>query len=412
MIALLVTILILAFIDYYAFKALQVVFKKKKQRTKGWIKKVYWGGTAILVLLIAIQIIPFHHSPLRTFLRQLSVTWAGLNYLSKLLLFLFVFVDDLKRLGVWLSKKYVQRKKKQNESEAITRSEFLARTGMLVATTPFAAIGWGISSGAYDYRVIHQKVAFKNLPSKFDGIKIAQLSDIHSGSFFNKTAVQGGVDLLQQQKPDLVFFTGDLVNEESKEVEEYFSIFNKVKAPLGVYSILGNHDYGDYRRWSSPAEKQKNMEAMLAAHRALGWRLLRNEHLNIALEGEQIDLIGVENWGKGRFSKYGDLQKAYEGCSSDFKILLSHDPSHWDAQIRQEFKDVDLTLSGHTHGAQFGIEIGNIKWSPSQYMYKQWAGLYQETGQSLYVNRGYGFLGFPGRVGMAPEITVLELVRG
>jgi predicted MPP superfamily phosphohydrolase len=248
------------------------------------------------------------------------------------------------------------------------------------------------------------------LPKAFDGIRIAQLSDIHTGSFHNKQAVKNGVDLLIDEKPDMVFFTGDLVNNETKEVRDYIDVFSKVKAPLGVFSSTGNHDYGDYRNWSSPSAKQKNFEDLKKAHKNMGWDLLLNENRALRVDGDEISIIGVENWGAGRFSKYGDLKRAYEGAEeTPFKILLSHDPSHWDAQIRKEFKDIDLTLSGHTHGFQFGVEIGNLKWSPSQYIYKQWAGLYSEEDQYIYVNRGFGYIGYPGRIGILPEITILEL---
>src|SRR5690606_24941140 len=236
---------------------------------------------------------------------------------------------------------------------------------------------------------------------------------IHSGSFYNKKAVTGGVELLLAEKPDIVFFTGDLVNNLSNELRDYQDIFSKVKAPLGVYSVLGNHDYGDYHfgRESSPA-KDKNLADLIDAQRIMGWDLLLNEHRTIRVGNEEIAIVGVENWGTGRFPKHGDLGAALQGTEDiPVKLLLSHDPSHWRAQVLTQ-SDVDVTFSGHTHGMQFGVRTEHLKWSPVQYIYKEWAGLYREQNQQLYVNTGFGFLGYPGRVGILPEITIFELIRG
>jgi predicted MPP superfamily phosphohydrolase len=269
---------------------------------------------------------------------------------------------------------------------------------------------YGIISGAHDYRVRRQVVKLPNLPKAFDGIRIAQLSDIHSGSFFNKRAVRGGVEMVLAEKPDLIFFTGDLVNNEAAEVKDYIDVFNKLRAPLGVYSVTGNHDYGDYHRWPSVAAKRKNFSDLIEAHRLLGFNLLMNQNDTIELAGDKLAILGIENWGGRGFAKYGKLDIAHKGSSeAAVKVLLSHDPSHWDAQVRPQYPDIDLMLAGHTHGFQFGVELGNFKWSPSQYAYKQWAGLYQEGSQHLYVNRGFGYIGYPGRIGMPPEITILEL---
>ena len=271
---------------------------------------------------------------------------------------------------------------------------------------------YGILSGAHDYRIRRVKVPLKNLPRQFHGMKIAQLSDIHSGSFFNKTAVKGGVEMLMKEKPDIAFFTGDLVNDRAKEVKDYINIFDKVKAPLGVHSVLGNHDYGDYFQWQDAQAKASNLADLKKAHELLGWKLMLDENRTITVDGESIGLIGIQNWGAGNFAKYGNLEKAYEHTDDyPVKILLSHDPSHWEAQVLPKYKDIDLALAGHTHGMQFGVEIGNLRWSPVQYRYKQWAGLYEENDQYLYVNRGFGYLGYPGRVGILPEITILELVK-
>ncbi|HYE53774.1 MAG TPA: metallophosphoesterase, partial [Chitinophagaceae bacterium] len=261
----------------------------------------------------------------------------------------------------------------------------------------------------YDLRRVSMQ--FDKLPSAFKGLKIVHISDIHAGSLTNKAAVQKGVDLIMAQQPDLILFTGDLVNDRATEMQSYMDVFSRLKAPLGVYSTLGNHDYGDYVKWESRAVKTANLERLKEIHGEMGWRLLMNENVTLEKNGESIALIGIENWSaKGSFPKYGRLHEAYSGSEPHaFKILMSHDPSHWDAQVRQSFTDIDLMLSGHTHGMQFGVEVPGFRWSPVQYVYKQWAGLYEEGSQKLYVNRGFGFIGYPGRVGILPEITLIEL---
>jgi len=295
----------------------------------------------------------------------------------------------------------------------ISRSEFLTKTALAAAVLPGAAMSFGIISGAHDYRIRRKTIYLPNLPKAWHGVTLAQLSDIHSGSFFNKTAVQGGVDMLLDLKPDLVFFTGDIVNDETSELRDYAPVFARVKAPLGVYATLGNHDYGDYRRWASPQAKAKNLQDLVTAETQMGWQMLRNENRILTQSGEPLAIIGVENWGVGRFSRYGNLQEAYQGAEeAPVKLLLSHDPSHWDAQVRPDTPDVDVTFSGHTHGFQFGVEWGNFRWSPSQYVYKQWAGLYKAGQQYLYVNRGFGYIGYTGRIGILPEITLFTLERG
>jgi len=219
------------------------------------------------------------------------------------------------------------------------------------------------------------------------------------------------VDMILQQNADIILFTGDLVNDRHNEILEYIPVFNKLKAPMGVYSTLGNHDYGDYVQWESEIAKKENLDKLKQAHATMGWKLLMNEHIVFEKSGEKIALLGIENFGaKGRFPKYGRMQDAYPGTENiPFKLLMSHDPSHWDYQVKKEYKDIDLMLSGHTHGMQFGLENPYFKWSPVQWMYKQWAGLYEEGNQKLYVNRGFGFIGYPGRVGIMPEITVITL---
>jgi uncharacterized protein len=243
---------------------------------------------------------------------------------------------------------------------------------------------------------------------------IAQISDIHSGSFFNRVAVKGGVEMLMKEKPDVAFFTGDLVNNLASEVQEYVDIFSKVKAPLGVFSTLGNHDFADYVNWGdNVAGKRQNLEDLKRAHKVLGWDLLNDENRHLTQNGEKLAIIGVQNIsGQSRFHTYGDLAKAVKGTEeTPVKLLLSHDPTHWDKEVNTNYKDIDVMFSGHTHGTQFGITVAGQTWSPAQYAYKQWGGLYEEGNQKLYVNRGYGYIGYPGRIGMPPEITIFELKR-
>jgi predicted MPP superfamily phosphohydrolase len=255
-------------------------------------------------------------------------------------------------------------------------------------------------------------LSLKDLPDEFKGLRIIQISDIHSGSFDDPDAVKEGVDAIMNEKPDLILFTGDLVNDRAIEIEPYLNVFNQLKAPMGVFSVLGNHDYGDYFRWPSEEDKKLNLEQLKKHHAEMGWRLLVNEHVILERNQKQIALIGIENWGARGFTKYGDMKKAVAGLENSnvpVKILLSHDPSHWKAEVRKDYRDIALTLSGHTHGMQFGIDIPGFKWSPVQYVYKQWAGLYQEENQYLYVNRGFGFIGYQGRLGVLPEITMIVL---
>lgn len=297
-----------------------------------------------------------------------------------------------------------------NEDNAIPRSTFLSWVGLGLGGGLFGTLLYGFSN-KYNYQVKKVKLAFANLPAAFRGMKIVHISDIHSGSFQNKAAVNRGVDLILQQNPDLVLFTGDLVNDRADEMKDYMDVFNRLKAPMGVFSTLGNHDYGDYVSWPSQQAKEENLERLKKVHHELGWRLLMNEHVVFDKGNDQIALLGIENWGaKGRFPKYGKMNEAHPGTEKiPFKILMSHDPSHWDAEVKTKYPDIDLMLAGHTHGMQFGIENPYFKWSPVQWMYRQWAGLYEEGDQKLYVNRGYGFIGYPGRVGILPEITVIEL---
>jgi uncharacterized protein len=408
--------LICLLIDWYVYQAIKTAFQQTSTQTQNIIRWTYWVINALV--LSGMWIYNFANPDLlgkniRTFL----LVGMFISYLSKLFVVFFLLIDDLVRLCKWgisfFQKADVSPNTAPNIAEnSISRSEFLNKTALVVGAVPALATTWGIVSGAHDYRIRRVKISLKNLPKSFDGIRIAQISDIHSGSFFNKTAVKGGVEMLLAEKPDMVFFTGDLVNNIASEAEPYIPIFNKIKAPLGVYSTLGNHDYGDYYRFSSPQAKQQNLQDLKHVHKLLGWDLLNDEHRLLTERGDNLAILGVQNCGYGRFitQNYGSLHKAnLHTNEAAVKLLLSHDPQHWDAQVNQDYKDIDVMFAGHTHGAQFGVHIGDWQWSPAQQIYKQWAGLYQEKDQYLYVNRGFGYLGYPGRVGMPPEITIFEL---
>jgi len=405
-------LLLLVFVvDLYVFQAVKLATSDMSSVAR---KSVYWLFWSVTALSAAgVIVVNFVDPAAVKGVRNIIILGIFINVLSKLFTVVFLLIGDLVRGVQWLGSLIFFTPTPVNPGgNAIPRSEFIAKAALIAGVVPALTMSFGILSGAHDYRVRRKTIYFPNLPKEFDGIRIGQLSDIHSGSFFNKTAVKGGVDLLLKEKPDVIFFTGDLVNNEASEVRDYVPVFEKVKAPLGVFSTLGNHDYGDYKAWASEAEKRQNLTDLKTAHKELGWRLLLNENVPIKVNGEQIGILGIENWGAGRFAKYGKMDQAYAGTEEQpFKVLLSHDPSHWDAQVRPGYPDIDLMLAGHTHGFQFGVEIGDFKWSPSQYIYKQWAGLYQEGSQYLYVNRGFGYLGYPGRIGILPEITILELKR-
>lgn len=414
--------LILILVDIYVFVAVRAVLQNASDRWKMPVYILYWVISAFtIIFLFSFNKIPWERFPhARSYFMVAAVGF----FFAKVSVVLFLLLDDGRRAIMWVVEKFRSAPsvaaavaEGNKHVEGISRSQFLMKSGMLFGGTVFGTLMYGLSN-KYNYHVRKIRLSYANLPAAFKGIKIVQLSDIHSGSFANKEAVARGIQLVNAQKPDLVLFTGDLVNELSSEMDDYMDVFSKVKAPMGVYSTLGNHDYGDYYNWDdydqhrfSP-KKAANLDRLKAIHGELGWRLLMNENVLLERNNEQIALIGIENWSENpRFPRKGDLHLAYEGTANvPFKILLSHDPSHWDAQVRPLFPDIDLMLAGHTHGMQFGVEIPFFKWSPAQYLYKQWAGLYEQDKQKLYVNRGYGFLGYPGRVGIMPEITVIELV--
>ncbi|HVZ26576.1 MAG TPA: metallophosphoesterase [Sediminibacterium sp.] len=403
--------LLMLLLDLYVFQAVKTVSQHFQERTRAVILVGYWCISALTLLaLVAFPYIQALQTS-KLFRNYVFAILVGL-FFAKLVGGLFFLVDDLRRGGLFLLSKVLPDAGARflGEGNAIPRSSFLSWLGLGLGGGLFSTLLYGFSN-KYNYQVKTLRLSFPNLPQSFDGLRIVQVSDIHSGSFQNKPAVNHGVDMILAQKADLILFTGDLVNDRADEMQDYMDVFSRFKAPMGVFSTLGNHDYGDYVSWPSPQAKSENLERLKMVHRQLGWRLLMNEHLLLEKAGAQIALLGIENWSaKGRFPKYGKMELAYPGTEKiPFKILMSHDPSHWDAQVRTEYPDIDLMLAGHTHGMQFGIENPYFKWSPVQWMYKQWAGLYTEGKQQLYVNRGYGFIGYPGRVGILPEITVFEL---
>lgn len=396
-------------VDIYVFQAFKTAIAPAAAPWKYLLWGLYW--TLALSSWLAVYFLPVWFERATGTWKYVLVTLVFGLFLSKLLAVCFLLIDDLRRGGSWLYA-LVQKKSTSTPDMAhgISRSRFLSRLGLLVGGSFLGLLIYGFSN-KYNYRVHKVKLHFPNLPKAFHGLKILQLSDIHSGSFDAPEKVQKGVEKALALQPDVIFFTGDLVNNRSDEIAAYQQVFGRLSAPMGVYSILGNHDYGDYVQWPSKAAKAANLQQIKDIQAAMGWKMLNNAHVILEKDGQKIGLVGVENWSvKARFPRYGDMQKATAAMESvPFKILLSHDPSHWDAQIRPEYPDMDLMLSGHTHGMQFGVEIPGIKWSPIQYMYPEWAGLYRKGNQYLYVNRGFGFLGYPGRVGILPEITLIEL---
>lgn len=387
------------------------VLKHQWRRRFGWI---YWiiSFTVLGCFWFLEQIF----LETKFYFNRITVFWIAVVMISKIMAGIYLVLDRIIIAGIRQYKIMIRKTKEDldhsiDDNLVITRKKFIYKSALMLTSLPVAVKGFSIINQAYEFRIKRVRITLPNLPKEFHGIRIGQISDIHSGSFKNKLAVGGGVDMLRHEAPDLIFFTGDLVNRQTDEVNDYFSIFNKVRAPLGVFSILGNHDYGEYRKWPSPVAKQQDFQDMLRAHQELGWQLLRNENHILEQNRESLAILGVENWGIKRFSKYGKIEEAYHGTEeASTRLLLSHDPSHWEAKVL-DYPDIDITFSGHTHGFQFGVEAGNFRWSPSQYLYKQWAGLYQKGSQYIYVNRGYGFIGMPGRVGINPEITIIELVR-
>jgi uncharacterized protein len=403
---------IMAAIDLYVFQVVKMLCSSSSQKTKTIIFTTYWTlSIAIIILFILLPLLNTDRWP-KNLRNYVFVTIIGF-FFAKVLASVFFLVDDLRRLIQWaVAKIFFRNTEGESEvSEGISRSAFLSWLGIGIGGTLITSLIYGFSN-KYNYQIRHVPLTFNNLPPAFKGLKIVQISDVHSGSFDNKKAVERGVQKVLDLNPDLILFTGDLINDRATEMYGYEEVFAKLKAPMGVFSILGNHDYGDYVKWPTEEARDQNIEDLKKIQAGMGWRLLMNEHVVLEKDGQEIALIGIENWSaKARFPKHGKMWEAYPGAEKyPFKILMSHDPSHWDAEVRPKYGDIDLTLAGHTHGMQFGIEIPGFRWSPVKYVYDEWAGLYESGEQKLYVNRGFGFIGYPGRVGILPEITLIELV--
>ena len=404
---------LIGLLDTYVFQAIRSISETATPRTKTILYTIYWGLTALTIIsfLLFVYTPPdFLGKKTRTYLFAILI---GL-FFAKLVASVFFLIDDIRRGFQWAAGKliYNNPELEQMSGDGISRSAFLSWLGLVAGGSLFTGLLYGFSN-KYNYQIKKVKLAFDNLPPAFKGLRIIHISDIHSGSFTDKAEVMKGVQKILNQKADIILFTGDLVNNQSDEMDDYKDVFNKLQAPMGVFSTLGNHDYGDYTSWpNNGITKEQNLENLKKTHADMGWHLLMNEHVVLERGGESIALLGVENWSsKARFPKHGRMDLAHPGTEKyPFKILMSHDPSHWESEVQPKYPDIDLVLSGHTHGMQFGVEIPGFKWSPVQYMYKQWDGLYEKDKQKLYVNPGFGFIGYPGRVGILPEITVIELI--
>lgn len=400
-------IIFLIFIDLYAYQALKVVISNSSLSVKTWTKLIFFSLNILMIsftFAYTSGLLDEWDKVSLTILRSL----VFIAYLSKFLVLPFLLIDDIFRIFQLIIDYF-----KPTQAFNPSRSRFLSQFGIFIGSIPLISLTYGIFRNAYRFQLRQTKIKIDQIPPELLGLKIIQISDIHSGSFLYPNEVNKAVEIINNQDADLVFFTGDLVNNTADEVIPLIPVLSKIKAKYGVFSILGNHDYGDYVRWESIEKKQENLNRLKMYHQELGWQLLTNENSIVKINGKEIGIIGVENFSTHmRFPKYGKLKESFSGVeNTSLKLLLSHDPSHWAHEVITEFKDIAITFSGHTHGFQFGIEIpGFIQWSPIQYVYKQWAGLYKKGNQMLYVNRGLGHLGYPGRVGILPEVTLIELV--
>ena len=389
-------------VEVYAFQAFKVLTKDKFYR---WI----WIVISVLVYIpFFIVFLTYSRAEGQTKGFQYAFSLLLVFLLPKVILVVSMFGEDVYRVLV----KGVRVIGNSEVKSMPSRRKFIAQVAVGIAAIPFASFLYGVTKGKYNFKVLKYELEFDDLPEAFNDFTITQISDIHSGSFTDKSKVQYALDLVKEQESDLLFFTGDIVNNKAEEMDDFIDVFSELKAPYGQYSILGNHDYGDYAEWKTKTDKKANFEAIKNIHKKIGFDLLLNESRFIEKDNQRLSLVGVENWGKG-WKQAGDLEKASKQVNQeDFKILMSHDPSHWEYQVKDNDFNYQLTLSGHTHGLQMGIEIpGFIKWSPSSFIYKQWAGLYEEFGRYINVNRGFGFHGFAGRVGIWPEITVIKLKK-
>lgn len=413
----LIPLLFILLLEWLAFRSVRGVCMHLEPTTRRWIYLAYWLlFAAVITGLLTLMSFWSNRTDYGTQTNYTLFNWViGLFIIStsaKLILSIFTLVNDIAQLGVWIKYKFFTSIDAESHS-GMTRVQFFNQLGMVLATLWSGALMYGVVRGKYRFRTENVQLSFPHLPMSFDKIRIVQISDMHLGSFNGDFEnVSPGFEMIQSLNPDIIVFTGDLVNNFSSEAEAWIPYLKSLHAPLGKFAILGNHDYGDYAMRDMPEAKAAHQKRLAEIHAECGFRLLRNEHVGIERNGEHLTLIGSENWGLG-FHQYGDLDKAMAGIrDNDFCILLSHDPTHWSEHVLGK-RNIPLTLSGHTHGAQMGVELPqfNIKFSPVSVRYKRWGGLYTESHQHLYINRGFGFLAFPGRVGMPPEITMLELSR-
>ena len=399
-------LLIIAIIEIYSFQAIKTLTKNR------WILLTYIALSIFVICFIVYELTKFDRTVGQTKMTMLTMGILILVLVPKLLLTFFMILEDFYRLAIG-TKNYFQDYN-HDATFLPNRRKFISQMALVVASIPFVSLLYGMTKGKYNYKVLKQTIFFPDLPDAFDGFKITQISDVHSGSFDNPEKISYAIDLVNEQNSDMILFTGDIVNTHAREMHPWIETFNKIQNhEFGKFSVLGNHDYGEYIDWPSPQIKKENFNGIKKLYGDIGFKLLLNENVKIKKGNDEIAIVGVENWGHN-FKKAGDIGLASENLTkNDFKILMSHDPSHWEYEIKNHPKHFQLTLSGHTHGFQFGIEIpGIIKWSPVEYVYKQWAGLYENLGRYVYVNRGFGFHAYPGRVGIWPEITVIELKRG
>ncbi len=402
-------------VDIYIFQAVKTITSGMNYSWRRFLRCSYWiidfTLAGVIVYFTTIGKFNMNHSKVESYL----IGMMFVSLIPKLIIAPILLIEDIFRIFNAIIKIFIRifnSSQFKHNPLMDDRRKFVSQIALGVAFVPFAGLIHGMIKGKYNYKIHRVTLSFKDLPEAFHDFTITQLSDIHSGSFDDPGEVLRGVELANSQNSDILFFTGDFVNARAVEMNPWIDTFSKLHAPFGKFSILGNHDYGDYVRWKCKEDKIKNLEQLKAIEKELGFRLLLNENLKIEKEGQSITLIGVENWGKLGFHRYGNLNKALTGVDDkSFKILLSHDPSYWDAEILKHQQHIHLTLSGHTHGMQFGVEIPGYKWSPVQYLYPEWAGLYEKQNKFIYVNRGFGFIGYPGRVGIYPEITVITLQK-